>query len=209
MTPEDKQRAIVNAVLALIAKYGVQGTTTARIAAAVGVSEPTIYRVFRDRKAMLLAAADKVWQQRRDEMEAFEPSGAMDYLRKASEYHTEGIQKTQVSHYLHELVVAPPSDGLREHLRDNMLDEARRLAEVLERGKGEGSVRGDVDSEDYAWRIMSVYWLEAMARLYGLEDVLLRGFSTRLFETILNNVVPVPAPHGREETAECGDGPEG
>jgi AcrR family transcriptional regulator len=201
MTTEEKHRRIVDAVLVLIAKHGVQGTTTARIAAAVGVSEPTIYRIFRNRKAMLLAAADKVWQQRRDELEAFEPSDAMDYLRRVSEYHTAGIQKTQVSHYLHELVVAPRTDGLREHLREHMLSEAHHLAEVLEEGKAQGCVRPDIDSDDLAWRIMSVYWLEAMARLYGLEDVLLTGFSTRLFQTILNSIAVGPASDGP------GDGP--
>lgn len=196
MTAEEKQRRIVEAVLMLIAKHGVQGTTTARIAAAVGVSEPTIYRTFKDRRSMLLAAADKVWQQRREELEAFESSDAMDYLRRVSEYHTVGIQRTQVSHYLHELVVAPPTDGLREHLRDHMLNEARHLAEVLEEGKAQGCIRPDVDSDECAWRIMSVYWLEAMARLYGLEDVLLTGFSTRLFDTILNSIAG-PAPAGQ------------
>ena len=65
MTDEEKQQRIVDAVLSLVAKHGVQGTTTARIAATVGVSEPTIYRTFRNRREMLLAAADKVWQQRR------------------------------------------------------------------------------------------------------------------------------------------------
>jgi AcrR family transcriptional regulator len=193
MTAEEKHRRIVDAVLMLVAKHGVQGTTTARIAAAVGVSEPTIYRTFKDRRAMLVAAADRVWQQRGDELGAFEASDAMDYLRKVSEYHTAGIQKTQVSHYLHELVVAPPTDGLRGHLRGHMLSEAHHLAEVLEEGKAQGCIRPDIDSDDYAWRIMSVYWLEAMARLYGLEDVLLTGFSTRLFDTILNSMAG-PAP---------------
>lgn len=188
MSMEEKQQRVVDAVLVLIAKYGVPGTTTARIAAAVGVSEPTIYRIFRDRRAMLLAAADQVWQQRRDELEAFEASDSMDYLRKVSEFHTTGIQQTEVSHYLHEFVVAPRSDGLREHLRNNMLSEARHLAEVLDEGKSQGCVRANIDSEDHAWRIMTVYWLEAMARLYGLEDVLLTGFSTRLFNDILKGI---------------------
>jgi len=188
MSTEEKQQRIVDAVLVLIAKYGVQGTTTARIAAAVGVSEPTIYRIFRDRRAMLLAAADKVWLQRRDELEAFESSDAMDYLRKVSDSHTAGIQTTDVSYYLHELVVAPPTDGLRGHLREHMINEAEHLAGILDEGKAQGCVRQDIDSEEHAWRIMSVYWLEAMARLYGLEDVLLTGFSTRLFGTIIDGI---------------------
>ena len=49
-------------------------------------------------------------------------------------------------------------------------------------------MRANIDSEDHAWRIMTVYWLEAMARLYGLEDVLLTGFSTRLFNDILKGI---------------------
>jgi len=188
MTTEEKQQRIIDSVLLLIGKHGVQGTTTARIAAAVGVSEPTIYRTFRDRKAMLLAASDRVWQQRKDELESFEACDAMDFLNKVSESHRAGIQQTEVSRYLHEFVVAPRTDGLREHLRNNMIDEARHLAEVLEEGKAEGCVRSDIESEECAWRIMSVYWLEAMARLYGLEDVLLTGFSTRLFQDIIRGI---------------------
>jgi TetR/AcrR family transcriptional regulator len=188
MTEEEKRQWIVDAVLQVIADHGVQGTTTARIATAAGVSEPTIYRVFRSRQEMLLAAADKVWQQRRDELESFEAVDAMDYLRKICEYHTAGIQKTRVVRYLTELAVAPPTDGLREHLRDQQLSEARRFAAIVEEGKAQGCIRADVDSQEVAWRIMAVHWLEATARLHGLEDVVLTGFSTRRFESILREI---------------------
>jgi AcrR family transcriptional regulator len=192
MTDEEKRRRVVEAVLSVVAKYGVQGTTTARIAAAVGVSEPTIYRTFRNRKEMLLGAADKVWQQRRDELESFEPVDAMDHLRKICEYHTEGIQKTRVVRFITELAVAPASDGLQEHIREQQLSEARRFAAIIEQGKAEGCVRPDVDTEETAWRIMAVHWLEAMARLHGLEDQVLRGFSTRRFESILKEIAVEP-----------------
>jgi AcrR family transcriptional regulator len=188
MSVEEKRQRIVDAVLLLISKHGVQGTTTARIAAAVGVSEPTIYRTFRNRKGMLLAAADKLWQQRRDELESFESSDAMDHLRKICEYHTTGIQQTRVVRFITELAVAPPTDGLREHLRDQQLSEARRLADLVDEGKAQGCIRPDVDSEETAWRIMSVHWTEAMARLHGLEDVVMTGFSTKVFQSILTDI---------------------
>ena len=35
---------------------------------------------------------------------------------------------------------------------------------------------------------MAVHWLEAMARLHGLEDLVLTGFSTRRFQTILDEI---------------------
>lgn len=192
MEKEEKKQRITDAVLSVIAKYGVQGTTTARIAAAAGVSEPTIYRTFRNRKEMLLAAADRVWQQRRDELEAFEPVDAMDHLRKICEYHTEGIQKTRVVRFITELAVAPPSDGLQEHIREQQLREAEHFAAIVEEGKAQGSIRPDVDTQEIAWRIMAVHWLEAMARLHGLEDQVLRGFSTRRFESILDEIAVRP-----------------
>jgi AcrR family transcriptional regulator len=193
MTEEEKRRRIVDAVLQVIAKHGVQATTTARIAAAAGVSEPTIYRTFRSRKEMLLAAADRVWQQRHDELESFEATDAMDHLRKICELHTVGIQRTRVVRYITELAVAPASDGLREHLREQQLREAQRFAAIVEEGKAQGCIRADVDSEETAWRIMAVHWLEAMARLHGLEDQVLTGFSTRRFESILEEIAVDPA----------------
>jgi AcrR family transcriptional regulator len=202
MTEEEKRGRIVDAVLQAIAKHGVQGTTTARIAAAAGVSEPTIYRTFRSRQEMLLAAADRVWQQRRDELESFEAVDAMDHLRKICEHHTVGIQKTRVVRFLTELAVAPASDGLREHLRDQQLGEAQRFAAIVEEGKAQGCIRPDVDSQEIAWRIMAVHWLEALARLHSLEDVVLTGFSTRRFQSILDEIAVQPAP------APSGDGPE-
>lgn len=193
MTEQEKRQRIVDAVLLVITKHGVQATTTARIAAAAGVSEPTIYRTFRSRKEMLLAAADEVWQQRRDELESFEATDAMDHLRKVCELHTVGIQRTRVVRFLIELAVAPPSDGLREHLRDQQLSEAQRFADIVEEGKAQGCIRPDVDSQETAWRIMSVHWLEAMARLHSLEDAVLTGFSTRRFQSILKEIAAEPA----------------
>jgi len=193
MTDEQKRDCVVDAVLSVIAKYGVEGTTTARIAAATGVSEPTIYRIFRSRDEMLVAASDRVWKQRRDELEAFESSDAMDHLRKLSEHHTVGIQKTRVVRFITELAVAPRTEGLREHIRDLQLQEVQHLFDIVEEGKAQGCIRQDVDSEDTAWRIMTVHWLEAMARLHGLEDKVMTGFSTRIVQDILRRIDTKPA----------------
>jgi len=193
LTDNEKRDCIVDAVLSVMVKHGVEGTTTARIAAAAGVSEPTIYRIFRSRNDMLLAAFDKVWQQRRDELESFEASDSMDYLRKLSQQHTIGIQKTRVVRFITELSVAPRTEGLREHIRDQQLQEVQHFIDIVEEGKAQGCIRQDVDSEDTAWRIMTVHWLEAMARLHGLEDKVMTGFSTRIAQDILKGIEVEPA----------------
>jgi hypothetical protein len=125
----------------------------------------------------------------------------MDHLRKICELHTVGIQRTRVVRFITELAVAPPGDGLREHLREQQLLEARRFAAIVEEGKAQGCIRPDIDSEEVAWRIMAVHWLEAMARLHGLEDQVLTGFSTRRFQSILEEIATESATESAAEFA--------
>jgi AcrR family transcriptional regulator len=194
MTDDEKRQRILDAVVSIVGKHGVQGATTARIAATVGVSEPTLYRTFRNRREMLLGAADQIWQVRHDELESFEAIDAMDFLRKVCESHTIGIRNTRVVRFITELAVSHAGDELSEHIRDLQYDDVRHLAAVVDQGKAEGSIRPDADSWEIAWRIQSVYWLEAMARLHGLEDYVLTGFSTRRFEAILSEIAPAREP---------------
>ena len=188
MAEAEKKHRITRAVLLLISKYGVQGTTTARIAAEVGVSEPTLYRTFRNRSSMLIAAADQTWQQRRGEIESFEAPNGLEYLKKLAEYHTVGIQKSRVAQFQYEFAVAPPSAGLADHLREQQLHEVQHLMEIIDQGKTDGSLRPHVDSYETAWRIMAVWWLEANARLHRLDEVVMSGLSTRLFERIADEI---------------------
>ncbi len=193
MSDDEKRRRIVEAVLSLVTKHGVQGATTARIAATVGVSEPTLYRTFRSRKDMLQAAADRIWQERHDQLEAFDASDAMEHLKKACEFHTVGIKKTLCVRFLTELAVAQEGDGLQDYIRGLLLGDVQHLAEIVEEGKAQGCIRSDVDPWETAWRIMAVYWLEAMARLHGLEDQVLSGFSSRRFQNVLNEIAAGPS----------------
>jgi len=188
MTDDEKRRRIVDAVTSIVGKDGVQGATTARIAATVGVSEPTLYRTFRDRKGMLLAAADEIWRQRHEELESVEASDGMDFLRKVCESHTRGIRETKTVRFLTELAVSHAGEALSEHIRDLQYGEVQHLAQLIERGKSEGCIRPDVDTEETAWRIMAVYWLEAMARLHGLEQYVLYGFSAKRYQAILDEI---------------------
>lgn len=206
MTDDEKRERIVDAVVSILGKDGVQGATTARIAATVGVSEPTLYRTFRDRREMLLAAADKIWQQRHEELESVEATDAMDFLRKICESHTTGIRQTKVVRFLTELAVTHAGEALHEHIRDLQYAEVQHLAQLIDEGKAQGCIRSDVDTQETAWRIMAVYWLEAMARLHNLEEYVLYGFSSKRYQAILDEIeVQMPAT-GVDD--ECNSAPE-
>jgi AcrR family transcriptional regulator len=72
MGRDDRRKAIVEAVIPLLVEHG-ESVTTRLIAEAAGVAEGTIFRVFPDKHALLMAAA----------RETLNPSGASDELADA------------------------------------------------------------------------------------------------------------------------------
>jgi AcrR family transcriptional regulator len=58
MSPDERRKAIVQAMLPLLAERGDE-ITTRQVAEAAGIAEGTIFRVFPDKKALMLAAAEE------------------------------------------------------------------------------------------------------------------------------------------------------
>ncbi len=72
MAPEDRRQAIVGALIPLLVERGGE-ITTKEVARAAGIAEGTIFRVFPDKRSMLLAAAQ----------EAMNPAGGEEAFDKA------------------------------------------------------------------------------------------------------------------------------
>ncbi len=58
MSPDDRRAAIVTALVPLLVERGAE-VTTREIAQAAGIAEGTIFRVFPDKRSLLLAAAEE------------------------------------------------------------------------------------------------------------------------------------------------------
>jgi AcrR family transcriptional regulator len=56
MAPEERRKAIIESVVPLLIRHGAD-VTTRQIAEAAGIAEGTIFRVFPDKRALLLATA--------------------------------------------------------------------------------------------------------------------------------------------------------
>lgn len=190
LTRSERQAQIVDAILRLVATFGVQGTTTARIAATVGVSEPALYRHFANRKEMLVAALEVVFDRVLEAVTFSQEGNALERLRRIGEYHTDTLSSDTpwfVSP-LFDFVVAPAQEGLRDHVRTLSLRTAGAVASVIEEGKAEGSIRADVDAQRVALRVMAFFWSEDVAYLMGLPEFVTTGLSKETLEGVLAEI---------------------
>jgi TetR/AcrR family transcriptional regulator len=186
-----RRKQIVDVVVKLIDEHGVQGATTARIAAGAGVSEPTLYVYFENRRDMLLAALDAVFDGAEAVVYSSRETDAVERLRNIGRYHTQRTKAKSLGFVnpLFEFVVAPPEAGLRDRVRERSLLIIEEISKIVEEGKTQGRIRPDVDSKRIAWRIMGFYWFEDVSSLMDLPEVVDEGISEEMFDAILRSAV--------------------
>ncbi|MEV0281378.1 TetR/AcrR family transcriptional regulator [Streptomyces sp. NPDC050610] len=63
MSAEERRESVIRAAMAEFARGGYKGTSTEVIAKRVGVSQPYLFRLFPNKQAIFLAAADRCLQE--------------------------------------------------------------------------------------------------------------------------------------------------
>ncbi len=190
MTAAERKQQIVEVTMDLVAKNGVQSTTTSRIAAAAGISEATLYRHFASRTDMLLAAMDLVYERVFKVIHTGENESALERLRAIGRYHA-GIIADDTEGFVYplfEFVAAPPESGLREPLGERQRAAIDSLSAILEEGKEQGLVRQDVDSAQIAWEMVAMYWAQDVSYLMGLDEYVDATRGERMLERILASI---------------------
>jgi len=190
MTGADRKKQIVMVTLDLVAKHGIQGTTTARIASAAGVSEKTLYKHFASRRELLLAALDVAFDRANHLVFSRQETDALERLRSIGRSHWATVLSDQEGfvYPLYEFVAAPPEAGLRDRLRVRQLASVEALAAIVQNGKAQGVISPDVESEQIAWELMAVYMSEDIAYLMGVEEFATGGRSALMLERILRDI---------------------
>ncbi len=192
MSGAERRAQIVDVVLRLVHEYGVQGTTTARIARAAGVTEPTLYQYFGSRREMLLAALAVVFERATEAVESSNQGDVFERLCALGEYHTRETRARGLRFVdpMFEFIVAPAAEGLRDAVRAGNLVILDSLASIVEEGRAQGRIRPDVDPRRIAWRVMAFYWFEDVSSLMDLDEVIDGGVSKEMFEAIVGDICP-------------------
>ncbi|HEX5995191.1 MAG TPA: TetR/AcrR family transcriptional regulator, partial [Jiangellales bacterium] len=87
MSADERREAVVRAAIAEFARGGYQGTSTSAIADRVGVSQPYLFRLFPDKRAIFLAAAkrctDDIRERFAEVSDGLQPDGAFHAMAGA------------------------------------------------------------------------------------------------------------------------------
>jgi AcrR family transcriptional regulator len=199
LPPEERRGQIVQAVLDVVAEYGVPEATIARIAKAAEVSEGTLYVYFASRKEMLLAALESILAEMYQLIDGTDGVDAMSRLRKIGAAHSEQMRAERglMAYPWFEFIAAGPQIGIRDAVADTHKAAYQRLRKIIEDGKAKGSIRADVDADRLAWGFYTVLWAENIACMMGLTEYLDDGHSAHILNLILSDATVEARPFVR------------
>jgi AcrR family transcriptional regulator len=190
MTASARKRQVAEVAIRLIAKYGVQGTTVSRIAEAAGVSESGLYRHFKSRHEILLAALDSVYDRIAEFFVFSSDDPVPERLRSIGKRHSNlvGSGKGTFLYAFFEFVASPPELGLRDEMAARQSTIIDILTSLVDDGKTQGSVRPDVDATLVAWELHGIYWSEDITHLMGLRSYIGDGLSNAQLNQIIERI---------------------
>lgn len=187
---EARKERIIEATLDLVVRYGVPGTTMARIADEAGVTKASLYEYFPCRRDILLAALESVFESIFEVHRYPSSHDALERLREIGRRHTYLISHDvrPYEYALVEFIAAPPEEELRHAVGEKQMAAAADLAAIVDEGKRQGSIRPDVDSLQAGWMIAGWAWTESISHLIGAADFWDARRSTEMLELLLRGI---------------------
>ncbi len=168
---DERREEIVQAVLDLAAEHGVKRVTTQAIAERVGIAQPTVFRHFKTRDAILRAALEWIGKGL---MTVLTPvlagSGPADerlrqLLTRQLQFisHRKGLPRLLFSERLH--LEDPELKAVVRRIMDAYTD---RVATLLREGIEQGRFRSELDPEETAQLIVSL--VQGLVMRWSLTD---------------------------------------
>jgi AcrR family transcriptional regulator len=186
MTGEERRRSIAATTVDMVARHGVRGATTARIAAAEGISERALYKHFANRRDMLLAAHDYVLESANRSLHEHRQGNAIEFLRAAAQLHWPSEQ--EFVYPLFEFFASSPEEDLRGALKLRHQTDVEFVKNIIEEGKAQGCVRPQVNSELAAWEFWAVCWAEDLSFMLGFDEFGSSGLASQMIERYLDGI---------------------
>ncbi len=186
----ERKEQIVRATRELIARYGLHGTSVARISAAVGITDAALYKHFASKDDILIAAYDSMAARVFEWIASNADLPAHERIKRLGETHAGLFSKDMVRFNvpMFQFNVWLPEGHLRKHVNDTHAALVDALSALIEEGKSEGSLRADVDTEFIVSEIYAWIWWEDLSYLRGLDSTVTQKRSVEMFGRILQDI---------------------
>lgn len=183
-----RRREIAEAALRIMATHGYYGTSVARIARAVGISNSALYQHFHNREDVLVAATELLGERAQEWIVAPTGANALERLDRIAESHLEWSVSALESFVrpVFAFVGVSEKARLEPSTPRGLLRSYELLLPIVEEGQREGSIRSDVEPGDLAWAVLMFAWAEDMALLARVDAVTDGGAARRNFMRLLS-----------------------
>jgi len=185
---DTRREHIIRETINLIMQSGLSGATMIRIAEKVGISQPAIYRHFKNRNEIMLAALNSAFLQLAEGIN-FQEENAETYLRKMGMMvYQEFTRNPGAARVLFEFICAPPDEELREPVVKYLLMFLKLIEYRLAEGVAQGVFRDDLDLELTTWEGFSLGFTLSFVSLLGLQEVLSEEKAQYAIENLVERI---------------------
>jgi TetR/AcrR family transcriptional repressor of nem operon len=167
-----RREAILDAAIRVFAHCPYAAARTADIASEAGIAEGTIFRIFKTKRELYLAAVARSMGSIADTWQALtartpHPAAALTALGR---WYQEGVRTDPDPFHLRLRAIAEAEDeAVRTVLRDGYGALQQLVAQLIRRGQADGSFPASIDAEGAAWLFMGVGQVTDLAVQTGLE----------------------------------------
>jgi TetR/AcrR family fatty acid metabolism transcriptional regulator len=145
---EDKRARILDAAIQAFSRNGYHGTRISDIAKAADVADGTVYLYFPSKEELLSTIFEdrmsRFLQVGREELERID--GALDKLRRVVELHLEDLGHNPELTTVFQIELRHSSHFMELYSRGQLRDYFQLIAEILQEGQREGTVRAGLDT---------------------------------------------------------------
>lgn len=187
-----RRAQIISTTIELLSRHGLPGTTTARIAREVGISEPALYRHFRNKEEILLAALDEVSArllQLMNEAASAERLVAKKLRRMSAALYEFVMSHPEEAIALFEVFSASRDSHLKQVLQGKFLGSLAIVEDMLKEGIAQGELRPDIDVALTAWKVVSLGITLNFAAMLGLSHVLTEQRALSAVDQLVEDIV--------------------
>ena len=170
-----RRENILDAAITVFAHSGFRDTTTAAIAAQLGVSEPTIFRHFVTKRALYLEALSRnseITMARWREIAAAAPS-ALTALREMGHWYFAELQRDSEHLRLRFRSYSEANDlEVRALVRNNTRAVFDFVYRLYEAARDAGEIAADTDLRTQTWLFVAVGTLLDVTQILAMRDEL-------------------------------------